>query len=329
MPVTTCECYECVTARQRYGRAPFDVQPDTASFRPYEPIVTDDTSDEYDDYDAGYDDGDDYDDDYADDSMHIRDHSYKPEPVFYGDGPRFMGWELETSMMGDRGANAERIITTADPYVYLKEDGSISNGFEIVSHPMSYGWAMDSFPWEMFDTMKVNGMRPDATTGLHVHVSKEAFKSKAHLYRWMKFFYRNKHHVQSIARRDSEDWCRFTQRPAIRGIVNQLFDYPGQGAYGDVEYIDRYGQRQFFYNERYVAINTQNPHTLEVRIFRSTDSVQEMKAALGFVDASVRYTEEIDSSHILTRDGWEWESFAGWLPTEYAPLIAEIERINN
>lgn len=28
-------------------------------------------------------------------------------------------------------------------------DSSIGNGFEIVTHPMSYQWAMATFPWPM------------------------------------------------------------------------------------------------------------------------------------------------------------------------------------
>lgn len=37
----------------------------------------------------------------------IQDYCYKPEPIFYGDGPRFFGVELEIDGAGEYGSNAK------------------------------------------------------------------------------------------------------------------------------------------------------------------------------------------------------------------------------
>lgn len=71
----------------------------------------------------------------------INDYNYKPNPIFYGNGDRFFGVELEIDGAGECNSNAERIIEAAHQngleYIYCKHDGSLEDGIEIVTHPMS------------------------------------------------------------------------------------------------------------------------------------------------------------------------------------------------
>ena len=72
----------------------------------------------------------------------IRPYSYKPSPVFHGDGPRYMGVELEVD-------NAEKILDIGNAdvnLVYCKHDGSLEDGFEIVTHPCSLDYHMSRVP---------------------------------------------------------------------------------------------------------------------------------------------------------------------------------------
>ena len=69
----------------------------------------------------------------------IKNYNYKPEPIFYGSGSLFYGVELEIDKGGEDESNAEALIKLANESserIYCKHDGSISDGFEIVSHPM-------------------------------------------------------------------------------------------------------------------------------------------------------------------------------------------------
>src|SRR6266487_1851586 len=144
-----------------------------------------------------------------DDSDLINSYGYKPRPIFRGTGPTYLGLELEVDTSGGRNRSLavlanERLGSLA----YLKEDGSV-NGFEIVTHPCSYEHWRSEVDLSVLTDLRRNGARTLHDTGIHVHVSRTAFNSPCHLYRWMKFFYRNAQQVQSIARRESDMWAAF------------------------------------------------------------------------------------------------------------------------
>jgi hypothetical protein len=190
---------------------------------------------------------------------------------------------------------------------YLKNDSSINSGFEIVTHPMSYQWAMDNFPWQMLTDLQRRGCHPSDETGIHVHVSRAGFAGASHTYRWMKFIYRNEQQVTTLARRSSPEYAAFTDddRKAVK-------DY-AKGAIG----------------QRCRAINTGNNDTFELRIFASSLDPDEVKAALGFAAASVEYTQNLTVGQIARRAGWTWKAFVAWLgdqPT-YAPLTRQLEAL--
>lgn len=69
----------------------------------------------------------------------IKSYYYKPEPIFYGSGNLFMGVELEIDKGGEEPDKADGILSVANKdseHIYAKHDGSIEDGFEIVSHPV-------------------------------------------------------------------------------------------------------------------------------------------------------------------------------------------------
>lgn len=248
----------------------------------------------------------------------IRQWNYRPTPEFRGDGPLFLGMELEMQVPSDGSGSdrwIERINGAADvvqdafgDVVYLKQDGSIGGGFEMVTHPMSYGWAMGELPWSGLDVASDAGCVAADSCGLHVHVSRAGFTGTSHIYRWMKFVHRNKVQVQTLARRNSS-WAKFTP-----------------GGRGDVSYYAK-GSRD---GDRYQAINPQNEATFELRVFGSSLDAQTVQAALGFADSSVRYAQHIDSQKIIRERAWDWASFYKWLDSQgnYAPLVREMEKLS-
>ncbi|ALG14554.1 hypothetical protein AOZ06_04865 [Kibdelosporangium phytohabitans] len=235
-------------------------------------------------------------------------YSYKPKPKFQGDGPLFVGIELEVSTPDGRVRDAAHtVLKHLGTVGYLKEDSSIrGQGFEIVSHPMSYAWAMEQFPWTFLDSLTWLGCDADAN-GLHVHVSREAFDGPCHLYRWMKFFYRNQRQVVTLARRGSNPHADF-----------------GSGGRRNIKHYAK-GEK----SNRYQAINTQNDATLELRVFAGTLKRQQAQAAIGLAVASVEYTRLLSTRDIVRCGGWEWPAFAAWVSerSEFAPLWAEMEEL--
>ncbi|WP_194818002.1 amidoligase family protein [Nocardia sp. XZ_19_385] len=244
---------------------------------------------------------------YCHDAVH--DSDYKPVPSFHGTGPLYLGLELELrTPRGAFGAAVESSINHLDGLGYLKEDGSITNGrgFELVTHPMSYEYAHTHFPWRLLERLRQLGAYTDDEVGIHVHVSRAGFTSPAHVYRWLKFVYRNESAVTTLARRASTRWAQFcpNTRKRIGGIV----------------------KGEDLFSHRYQAVNTRPVHTFELRVFASSLQPQQVQAALAFADASVEYTRTLTAAQITRHNGWQWNAFVTWLAARprYAPLLAEL-----
>ncbi|WP_232839988.1 hypothetical protein [Nocardia aurea] len=245
------------------------------------------------------------------DDYRVHDYYYRPNPVFYGDGPLFLGLELElitpTSTFTDA---VDLAVEHLGGLGYLKEDGSIRpNGFEMVTHPMSWDYARADFPWRLLNKLRLLGCRTNASVGIHVHVSRTGFTSPAHIYRWLKFVYRNESQVCTLARRRGSEWAEFSPQAREAAVEFAKGSTAGFG--------------------RYQAINVYPEHTFELRIFASSLAPRQVKAALGFAAASVEYTRTLTAADIARRRGWEWSAFCTWLTTrpEYSDLLTELQEL--
>ena len=93
----------------------------------------------------------------------IHDYYYKPEPSFLGEGGRWFGVELEIDDAGESNSNAAKIENVAncgEERIYCKHDGSLNEGFEIVTHPMTLEYHMNKMPWgEILNAAKQMGYR--------------------------------------------------------------------------------------------------------------------------------------------------------------------------
>ncbi|MEU4711697.1 hypothetical protein AB0G00_35280, partial [Nocardia salmonicida] len=235
-------------------------------------------------------------------------YSYRPDPIFHGTGPLFLGLELEVIVPDDRFDDAIAAATDAlGSLGYLKRDSSIRpSGFEIVCHPMTYRYALTGFPWQLLDELARMGCETDDGVGLHVHASRIGFTGPAHIYRWMKLVYRNQDPVSMLARRVSR-YAPFEPNTRARA-----------------KYLAK-GCRNAIGLPRYQAINPHPRDTLELRVFASSLETRRVQAALAFTDASIRYTADLTIPQIRA-GGWDWDRFTGWLThhLEYAPLVAEL-----
>ena len=111
----------------------------------------------------------------------IRVYSYKPKPIFYGNGNRFFGVELEIDHGGQDRDNAEVLLDIGNSdceRIYIKSDGSLDDGMEIVTHPMSLDYHRFEMPWQEICqkgvSMKYRSHKT-RTCGLHIHVNRDTF----------------------------------------------------------------------------------------------------------------------------------------------------------
>lgn len=239
-------------------------------------------------------------------------YGHKPRPHFYGDGPLFMGLELEVELRrsGEIGRALQAAYDNLGDLVYCKTDGSLSNGFEIVTHPMSWPYAQTQEWGAALSDLRDAGAYAADSAGIHVHVNRSAFADPCHVYRWMKLIYRNQDKVIRAARRASDHWAPFntSARRAIKDLAKGRTPW-------------QLGL------DRYQAINTANSNTYELRVFASTLEPATLIGTLGWVASTVDYTRSLTTQDIAHRNGWAWSSYVDYLTqrTEYAPALALLE----
>ena len=80
--------------------------------------------------------------DEREESNLIHEYGYKPNPIFYGEDNRYFGIELEIDGAGRDDDYAEELLDIANAHadlLYIKTDGSLDDGMELVSPPLHYG----------------------------------------------------------------------------------------------------------------------------------------------------------------------------------------------
>jgi hypothetical protein len=218
----------------------------------------------------------------------IYEYSYKPTPQFYGLDDYYFGFELEVEDERGWGCEngAELVLDTLGKRVYLKRDGSLDNGFEIVSHPHSFD-EIKKLDLSFMNRLRMKGFRSwdTNTCGLHVHISRTAFRKhgkhdEAHELRFQKLIYDNGTQVRAIAGRTSA-FARFNDKGALVPKV-------------------KFGHTA----DRYEAINSQNDHTLEVRVFRGSLKPTRVLSAVEFLHSAIEYTRNMKINPKDTQLGW-------------------------
>ena len=209
----------------------------------------------------------------------IEDYYYKPEPIFHGIGSRYFGVELEVDGAGENDDNAEDIMSIGNrkaEHIYCKHDGSLDDGFEIVTHPCTLDYHMNTLPWStMLDELKEMGYLSHRvnTCGLHVHVNRTSFgetvaEQDACIARILYFFEKHWDELLKFSRRTSRQLERWAARYGYKDHPKDMLEHAKKGTPCG----------------RYYCINLQNYETIEFRIFRGTLKYNTLIATLQLVD---------------------------------------------
>ena len=209
----------------------------------------------------------------------IKNYNYKPEPIFYGSGDLFYGVELEIDKGGEDSLNAQILLDVANynvERIYCKHDGSINNGFEIVSHPMSLDYHINNMNWlDVFEKAVQMDYRSHNTNtcGLHIHCSRSAFGKGSDeidqtIGRIVFFVEKHWNELVKFSRRTSENLNRWAAKYAtISNTTEETYKKAKDKCMG-----------------RYVAVNLENYDTVEFRLFRGTLNYKTFIATLQLVD---------------------------------------------
>lgn len=238
---------------------------------------------------------------------------------------RFIGVELEVEARGGQDRfNAARDIldVLGRNFIECKHDGSLCDGFEIVTQPATLAYHRLQNYREALEGLISNGMRSHdgGNCGLHFHISKKFFEDE------------NGDQWNNIAKLIVmshylwEDIVKFSRRD-----YNQINDWAKKNDYNEMwtvgEVIDCND------SNRYQAINITNRHTVEFRFMRGTLRYKTFLASLEWVERFTDYAV-IHSMEDCFNVTWD-KLFSGASPNfkEYALSrgigIPEIDHDHN
>ncbi len=233
----------------------------------------------------------------------IHNNDYKPLPKFYGKGLH-QGIELEI----DNGNNFDLVtkelheLSEDGDLFYMKPDGSLPDGIEIVSHPMSLDFHKNNMKWDkiMRKCLKHGWRSHNAysgeedkkiyTCGLHIHVGKKHFTHLEKI-KLAIFINTNKKYIEKIARRKSN----------------------GYHAYKCIE-KNKIKDSSCNYNSRYESLNWLNGNTIEFRMFRGTLKYNTFVATLEFVNAVCYFVKTINVHQVYNKNyiANQWTNGKAW-----------------
>jgi len=231
----------------------------------------------------------------------IREYSYKPTPHFYAREYEkkqkkysFFGIELEVETK-DSGADVSSALkklkeelkrNKLENYYYFKEDASLNNGLEVVTHPSTYKYLKELKFYELLKNLSSLGfMSYDSDhCGLHVHTDKNCFTS-FEISKLRIFFIKYKNELFKLSKRKSlnNEYCRYEDSSLINGIIEDCY-YESGG--------------------RYKAINLNNQETLEFRLFNGTLCHFRFIATMQFLECLTNFIHICGLGDILTGSAW-------------------------
>jgi hypothetical protein len=204
----------------------------------------------------------------------------------------YLGIELEVERNksgADRHINRE-VSSVLQGTAIVKHDGSLDDGFEVVSAPMTLAYHYGGIdgktcPWDEFfagPAKKLKSWLTD-TCGIHVHVSRNAL-TPMHLGKMMVFINStvNMDFIQRVAGRQLNNWCESDQHIKVQDVLK--------------------GPQ----NGKYVALNLCNANTVELRIFRGNTKKAGFFRCLDFTAAVVDFTRTASLTALKSTDFIVW-----------------------
>lgn len=255
----------------------------------------------YDDYDDCY---------YCDDCVKdrtIKEYSYKPTPLFLGNGSLYMGIELEIDGAGTNEEKARK-IQEEENYIYIKRDGSLDEGLELVSHPATLQYHENKMRWyELMETaLKLGYTSHDAgTCGLHIHVSRSFFGADDE---------EQEQGIQKVLYFTEKFWNKmliFSRR-----TQEQLEHWANSYGLKNGETPEELYEKAKNERARYRAINLLNRNTIEFRLYRGTLKYNTFIATLQMTALICQLCKDAADEFIIN---FEWD---------YIPELAKANGYN-
>ena len=245
----------------------------------------------------------------------IHSYNYKPAPIFYGAGPLFLGVELEIDSGGEDCDNARSVLEIANSNserIYCKHDGSLCEGFEIVSHPMTLDYHLKEMNWlaVMGRALEMGYLSHNTSScGLHIHVNRNAFGDNVDVQesaigRIVFFVEKHWNELVKFSRRTQINLNRWAARYATISETAK----------------ETYTKAKQKYAGRYVAVNLNNYDTIEFRMFRGTLRYKTFVATLQLVEEICNMASTLSD---LEMESLSWCEFVSGIDKATKPELIE------
>lgn len=244
-------------------------------------------------------------------------HSSKRKVQKKGVGDLYFGFELEV----EKGKKCNSTLKEAmeeiqeinkfDDYLFFEDDGSLSNGFEMVSNPMTWDFIQEkkSLLKTILKTCLRSGLRSYKynSCGFHIHLSKDAFTTP-HLYKFLKLIYENKDKIEMVAQRFNNCNARFDDKESeeLEKILKRKAENKDNAGAG-----------------RYQAVNLENSDTIELRFYKGNLFYNSVMKNLESAKAFYEFTK------LKTPKKITWNNFVKFVyenKVEYKYLHKFLER---
>ena len=227
------------------------------------------------------------------DSFKIHNYSTKVEQMLKFKATRvrpntvYLGCELEYET-NNRNRAQIGVGKLMHGHALMKSDGSIRNGFEIVTCPATLDIHLQVFK-SFFDNLPKD-LKIEKNVGMHVHISRKPL-SHMTVGKITEFLNRhdNKDFIHSIAGRIDNNYARMSSERTIT--------FPRKHRNG---------------SDRYNALNLNNQNTIEVRLFATPITYKDFAMRMQFVQALVDYCMPAQSNESLKKQT-HYEAFVNWL----------------
>ena len=236
-------------------------------------------------------------------------HSYKSsdrhlrEPQKFITGTKFQcGLEVETEFDYDRDDTAQHLVEnySNDEYNFiLEEDGSLSDGFEMVTAPFIFNGELPQWLSKSLNYIEDNTDRHFEHCGGHIHIDRCSFVNRKSIQLFTYLFNEYDMYIAQISGRDE---------------VSPDYAQSQKGAFDTVLDIHTTGNN---WCSRYVYINRQNARTVEVRVFKGCTNKNIITKRLNLLKHMVEYCNQfvennadiLDNMNII--NGISWYDFSG------------------
>ena len=229
----------------------------------------------------------------------IHGYGYTPMLTFYASphtpvsrsyarpGTLFMGIELEMEhaapFIEDFYA-IEGEDYRSPTFVWAKSDGSLgADGVELVTMPATIDAIRGMYPWDGIKALNASGARAyhQGTCGMHIHCARASF-TPTHMWRFVQMQMRNQSLCEMVAQRSNSSWAKWSPLGEEIGARKLPAMIKGTAKNGD----------------RYVAINFQPEHTIELRYFRANLLIGAIASRIEFVQSIYDYTLQMSVNDV-------------------------------